>query len=57
MDLKLHRPRGTCAVSGRPFTAGELFYSALVRGGGALERLDVAGTIVEGTALAGESPA
>lgn len=42
MDLKLHRPRGTCAVSGRPFAAGELFYSALVRGGGTLDRLDVA---------------
>lgn len=44
MDLKLHRPRGTCAVSGRPFAAGEPFYSALVRGGGTLDRLDVAPT-------------
>jgi hypothetical protein len=42
MDLKLHRPRGACAVSGRPFVAGEPFFSALVRGGGGLDRLDVA---------------
>ena len=42
MDLKLHRPRGACAVSGRPFVPGELFYSALVRAGGDLDRLDVA---------------
>jgi hypothetical protein len=42
MDLKLHRPRGACAVTGRPFVPGELFYSALVRVGGDLDRLDVA---------------
>ena len=42
MDLKLHRPRGACAVSGRPFAAGEPFFSALVRDGGGLDRLDVA---------------
>ena len=42
MDLKLHRPRGLCAVTGRPFVPGELFYSALVRAGGDLDRLDVA---------------
>lgn len=42
MDLKLHRPRGACAVSGRPFVPGELFYSTLVRSGGDLDRLDVA---------------
>jgi hypothetical protein len=42
MDLKLHRPRGACAVSGRPFVAGEPFFSALVRAGGDLDRLDVA---------------
>ena len=42
MDLKLHRPRGICAVTGRAFTAGEHFYSALVRGPGGLDRLDVA---------------
>ena len=42
MDLKLHRPRGACGVSGRPFVAGEPFFSALVRGGGGLDRLDVA---------------
>jgi len=42
MDLKLHRPHGACAVSGRPFVAGEPFVSALVRTGGGLDRLDVA---------------
>jgi hypothetical protein len=42
MDLKLHRPHGTCALTGRPFAAGEAFYSALVRGKGALDRLDIA---------------
>jgi hypothetical protein len=41
MDLKLHRPQGVCAKSGRPFAAGELFYSTLVRTGGRLDRLDI----------------
>lgn len=41
MDLKIHRPRGTCSVTGRPFAPGELFHSALVRGAAGLERLDV----------------
>lgn len=40
MDLKLHRPRGVCARTGRAFSAGEPFYSALVRHAGALERVD-----------------
>jgi hypothetical protein len=42
MDLKLHRPRGTCARTGRPFTANETFYSALVRAEGGLDRFDCA---------------
>lgn len=42
MDIKLHRPRGTCAVTGRGLVAGESFYSALVRAPGGLDRLDVA---------------
>ena len=42
MDIKLHRPRGTCAVTGRAFAPGEGFYSALVRSPGGLDRLDVA---------------
>jgi hypothetical protein len=42
MDIKLHRPRGTCAVTGRTFAPGESFFSALVRGHGGLDRLDVA---------------
>lgn len=42
MDIKLHRPRGTCAVTGRTFAPGESFFSALVRAPGGLDRLDVA---------------
>lgn len=41
MDIKLHRPRGTCSVTGRPLTPGEAFHSALVRGPAGLERVDV----------------
>lgn len=41
MDLKLHRPNGSCGKSGRGFVPGELFYSALVRSKGALDRLDI----------------
>ncbi len=40
MELKLHRPHGACASTGRPFAPGETFYSALVRGGSGLERID-----------------
>lgn len=40
MELKLHRPHGVCATTGRPFAPGESFYSALVRGAGGLERID-----------------
>lgn len=41
MDFKLHRPQGICGVTARPFVPGEVFHSALVRGAGGLERLDV----------------
>lgn len=41
MDIKLHRPRGSCSVTGRPLAVGEAFYSALVRGPAGLERIDV----------------
>lgn len=41
MDLKLHRPNGSCGKSGRGFVPGELFYSALVRSKGALDRIDI----------------
>lgn len=41
MDLKLHRPQPACARTGRPFTAQERFHSALVRGAGGLERVDI----------------
>jgi hypothetical protein len=44
MDLKLDRPGGTCAVTGRPLAPGEVFYSALVRGGEGLERIDCSAT-------------
>jgi hypothetical protein len=43
MDIKLHRPRGTCSVTGRPLAPGEAFYSALVRGPDGLDRIDVSG--------------
>jgi hypothetical protein len=42
MDLKIHRPQTACSVTGRVFAAGEPIYSALVRGGQGLERIDVA---------------
>lgn len=42
MDLKLHRPHGSCAHSRRTFVPGELFYSALVRTPTGLERIDAA---------------
>lgn len=48
MDLKLHRPQTTCATTGRPFAPGELFYSALLRGGGSVARIDVAADAWQG---------
>jgi hypothetical protein len=48
MDLKLHRPQPICAITGRPFAAGEVFYAALVRSRGAVERRDVAAEAWEG---------
>jgi len=42
MDIKLQRPRTVCAESGREFVPGEAFYSALVRGAGSIDRVDVA---------------
>lgn len=48
MDLKLHRPQATCATTGRTFVPGELFYSAVVRGRGAVERLDIAAEAWQG---------
>jgi hypothetical protein len=48
MDLKLHRPQMTCATTGRPFAPGEMFYSALVRRRGAVERLDMAAEVWQG---------
>ena len=41
MELKIHRARGVCSVSGRPFAPGDVMQSALVRGAEGLERLDV----------------
>ena len=41
MDLKLHKPQVTCAMTARGFAPGEPFHSALVRGSGAMERVDV----------------
>jgi hypothetical protein len=48
MDLKLHRPNGCCGKSGRGFVPGELFYSALVRSKGTLDRLDVSAEAWDG---------
>jgi hypothetical protein len=48
MDLKLHRPQTTCATTGRPFAPGEVFYSALVRDGGSVARVDVASEAWQG---------
>ncbi len=42
MDYKLHRPQSACSRTGRGFTAGEEFFSMLVRGEAGLERVDVA---------------
>jgi hypothetical protein len=41
MDFRLHSPQAACASTRRPFVAGELLYSALVRSAGSLERVDV----------------
>lgn len=48
MDLKLHRPQPACARTGRAFTARERFHSALVRGAGGLERVDICDEAWEG---------
>jgi hypothetical protein len=42
MDLSIQRPTRRCAKTDRPLAAGEGFYSALVRHGGRLTRVDVA---------------
>lgn len=48
MDYKLHRPQPVCHRTGRGFSAGEVFFSALVRGEGGLDRLDVAAEAWDG---------
>jgi hypothetical protein len=40
MDITIHRPHATCALTGRQFVAGEPFFSALVRSQGRLDRHD-----------------
>lgn len=42
MDLRVHRPQATCATTARPFAAGDVVCSALVRRNGTVERVDVA---------------
>jgi len=42
MDYKLHRPQPVCSRTGRPFAAGEEFFSILVRGETGIERIDLA---------------
>jgi len=41
MDIRIERPHGSCARTGRSFTAGDPVYSALVREGAELRRIDV----------------
>lgn len=41
MDLTIRRPTCQCAETGRSIEPGESFYSALVRAGGSIERVDV----------------
>jgi hypothetical protein len=41
MDIRLHRPQSVCSRTGRTFTAGDVFVSALVRENGGLSRVDV----------------
>lgn len=48
MDLKIHRPRGVCARTGRSFAAGDPMVSALVRDGGSLDRIDCHSSSWEG---------
>lgn len=48
MDVKLHRPNGCCAKTGRGFVPGETIYSALVRNGAVLERIDCCGEAWQG---------
>lgn len=43
MDLPIHHPQVRCAVTGRPFVAGETFHAALVRTAEGIARIDVAG--------------
>lgn len=42
MDLTIRRPTCQCAATGRAIAPGEPFYSALVRGEGSIERVDIA---------------
>lgn len=48
MDLKVQRPRGVCARTGRTLSAGEPMVSALVRDSGTLERIDCLAEAWEG---------
>ncbi len=42
VDYRINRPQPGCSRSGRPFAAGEEFFSALVRSPDGLERVDIA---------------
>jgi hypothetical protein len=48
MDLKLLRPQTVCATTGRNFAPGEVFYSALVRDRGSIDRHDIAAEAWQG---------
>lgn len=48
MDYRIHKPQPRCATSDRPLTAGEPFYSTLVREDGRIVRRDVAADAWQG---------
>jgi hypothetical protein len=48
VDYTIHRPQSACSRTGRPFAAGEEFFSALVRSADGLGRVDVAAEAWEG---------
>ncbi|MDA0818038.1 MAG: hypothetical protein O2946_10805 [Planctomycetota bacterium] len=48
MDYRIHKPQPRCASTDRPLTAGEPFYSALVRQNGGIIRLDLAADAWQG---------
>ncbi len=48
MDYRIQKPQLRCATTDRPLTAGDAFYSALIREDGKIVRRDVAADAWEG---------